>query len=49
MRAFEGCLLFDESHRAKSLHSGEGGKRGSKAAPRVMDLQRELPQARVVY
>ena len=52
----EGCLLFDESHKAKNLVSEEGedgkptkGKKSTKMAITVQNLQRECPKARVVY
>jgi len=54
---FEGCLVFDEAHKAKnavlsSSSSGGGGldeKASSKVAAAVIALQRALPKARVLY
>jgi hypothetical protein len=48
-KPFDGCLLFDESHRAKTLFVDGDSGTSSKAAQRVMDLQAALPDARVVY
>ncbi|KAL1504501.1 hypothetical protein AB1Y20_010904 [Prymnesium parvum] len=38
---FDGCLVFDESHRAKNIATKTGGC--------VLELQDSLPKARVVY
>lgn len=54
---FDGCLVFDEAHRAKNLvpqkgpdvGGGGGGARGSKTAEAVLAIQRLLPHARVLY
>lgn len=43
---FDGCLLFDECHRAKNYHSN---KRSTKTGSAVYKLQTALPKARVVY
>ena len=52
----DGCLLFDESHKAKNLVSEEdengkptAGKKSTKMALTVQNLQRDCPKARVVY
>ena len=45
---FEGGLLFDESHKAKNLFGGNGGK-PTKTGQAVLKLQTALPRARVVY
>ena len=45
--AFEGCLLFDECHKAKNWTGKE--ETSSKVAQAVLELQRVLPLARVVY
>ena len=45
--AFDGVLVFDESHRAKNLASS-GGK-GTKTGDMVLYLQNSLPNARVMY
>jgi hypothetical protein len=44
---FDGCLLFDECHKAKNL--GMNTINSSKTGVAVFDLQRKLPKARVVY
>ena len=48
---FEGCVMFDESHKAKNLTTGTSGngQKGSKAANAVAQLQDYCPNARVVY
>ncbi|CAG9461146.1 unnamed protein product [Pedinophyceae sp. YPF-701] len=51
-RDFDGVIAFDESHKAKNLHSedAEGSERNaSKTARCVAELQKVLPRARVVY
>ena len=40
---FNGCIIFDEAHKAKNL------QQDSKTAKLVIELQRRLPKARVVY
>ena len=44
--AWDGVLVFDECHKAKNF-SLEGG--GTKVAAAVIELQRLLPMARVLY
>ena len=44
---FEGCLLFDECHKAKNFTGKE--ETSSKVSQAVIELQRALPHARVVY
>ena len=46
-RAASGCLIFDECHKAKNFNAG--AETGSKVAACVIELQRRLPNARVVY
>ena len=49
---FDGCLVFDEAHRAKNLHKGGDGPnaaKGSKTADAVLAIQKTLPYARVLY
>ncbi|KAH8050072.1 hypothetical protein JL722_11607 [Aureococcus anophagefferens] len=51
---FDGCLFFDEAHRAKNLYptagvNGQLPKRPTKTGQAVKDIQARLPQARVVY
>ena len=46
-RAASGCLIFDECHKAKNHNAG--ADTGSKVAACVIELQRRLPNARVVY
>ena len=45
---YEGCLLFDECHKAKNFVPGKE-EASSKVAKAVIELQRSLPNARVVY
>ena len=46
-RDASGCLIFDECHKAKNFNAGADA--GSKVASCVIELQRRLPNARVVY
>ena len=46
--AFDGVIVFDESHKAKSMNVGDDTK-STKTAIAVRDLQLLLPHARVVY
>ena len=45
---FEGCLVFDECHKAKN-YSDKGGDKGTKVGAAVVELQKLLPRARVLY
>ncbi|ELU02275.1 hypothetical protein CAPTEDRAFT_182178 [Capitella teleta] len=45
---FEGCLIFDECHKAKNFDPRKE-QNSSKVALAVTTLQRLLPKARVVY
>ncbi|XP_065056159.1 uncharacterized protein LOC135684506 [Rhopilema esculentum] len=45
---FEGCLIFDECHKAKHFLPGNE-KSSTKVALAVTEIQRMLPKARVVY
>jgi len=45
---FDGCLVFDECHKAKNLVVGKEEK-SSRTARHVAEVQRRLPRARVVY
>ncbi|XP_066924417.1 uncharacterized protein [Clytia hemisphaerica] len=45
---FDGCLIFDESHKAKHFMPGKE-KSSTKVAVAVTNIQRLLPKARVVY
>ena len=48
--AFEGVLCFDEAHRAKHFVPGkEDSTLTTKVARSVIELQRRLPRAQVVY
>lgn len=42
-RNFSGCIIFDEAHKAKNIANG------TKTAKLVLELQRRLPKARIVY
>ena len=46
--AFDGCLVFDECHKAKNFIPGKE-QRSTKVALAVSMVQKMLPQARVVY
>lgn len=45
---FDGCLIFDECHKAKNFIPGKE-QRSTKVALAVSSVQRLLPKARVVY
>ncbi|KAK0418273.1 hypothetical protein QR680_013470 [Steinernema hermaphroditum] len=45
---FDGVIVFDECHRAKNLCPSAGSK-PTKTGRMVLELQKELPNARVVY
>ncbi|CAB0029995.1 unnamed protein product [Trichogramma brassicae] len=47
-KKFDGLIIFDECHKAKNLFPTGGGK-STKIGKAVLDLQNELPDARVVY
>ena len=46
--AFDGCLVFDECHKAKNFIPGKE-QRSTKVALAVCMVQKMLPRARVVY
>jgi hypothetical protein len=46
---YDGVLVFDECHKAKNLGSLGGTKSATKAALAVVEIQRRLPNARIVY
>ncbi|RVE49107.1 hypothetical protein evm_006228 [Chilo suppressalis] len=45
---FDGCIVFDECHKAKNLCPVGSGK-ATKTGLTALELQTRLPQARVVY
>lgn len=45
--AFDGCIIFDECHKAKNYKADSEG--GTKVGAAVVELQKALPGARVVY
>lgn len=45
---FDGCIVFDESHKAKNL-AVTGQAKPTKTGQAVLDLQMKLPKARIVY
>lgn len=45
---FDGCILFDECHKAKNLNPGKL-EASTKSGIAVKSLQERLPRARVVY
>ena len=48
---YDGAIVFDECHRAKNLWTGSssGGGKPTKTGLTVMELQKKLPKARIVY
>ncbi len=44
---FNGCLMFDECHKAKNIFENE--KNSSKTGLAVIEIQRLLPNARIIY
>ena len=44
---YDGCIVFDECHKAKNWTGKE--ETSSKVSQAVLELQRLLPRARVVY
>ncbi|KAK9855114.1 hypothetical protein WJX84_007868 [Apatococcus fuscideae] len=45
---FDGCIVLDEAHKAKSFVPGKEAQ-SSKVASSVLELQERLPASRVVY
>ncbi|CAJ2659104.1 unnamed protein product [Trifolium pratense] len=45
---FDGLIIFDECHKAKNLVP-EKGKKSTRTGEAVLDIQAQLPEARVVY
>ncbi|KAK7243900.1 hypothetical protein RIF29_38713 [Crotalaria pallida] len=45
---FDGLIIFDECHKAKNLVP-ERGKQPTQTGKAVLDIQAQLPEARVVY
>lgn len=45
---FDGCIVFDECHKAKNL-CPVGSSKPTKTGLRALEIQQLLPQARVVY
>lgn len=45
---FDGLIVFDECHKAKNLYS-TGSSKPTKTGLAVLDLQKKLPKARIVY
>lgn len=45
---FDGVIIFDECHKAKHLMTSAKAK-PTKTGQVVLDLQLELPKARIVY
>ena len=48
---FDGAIVFDECHRAKNLWTGSSSGQGkaTKTGTTVMELQKKLPKARIIY
>lgn len=47
-KEFEGLIIFDECHRAKNLVPN-GSSKATKTGQKVVELQNNLPNARIVY
>jgi len=47
-KGFEGCIFFDECHKAKNYAAGSDGG-GTKVSKVVVALQDQMPNARIVY
>lgn len=45
---FDGCIVFDECHKAKNL-CPTGSSKPTKTGLTALELQNRLPKARVVY
>ena len=45
---FDGVIVFDECHRAKNLEPS-GSLKPTKTGLKVLELQKKLPKARIVY
>ncbi|KAG4065553.1 hypothetical protein HA402_013323 [Bradysia odoriphaga] len=45
---FDGCIIFDECHKAKNL-CPTGSSKPTKTGLTALDIQNKLPKARVVY
>lgn len=45
---FDGCIVFDECHKAKNL-CPTGSSKPTKTGLTALELQNKLPKARVVY
>lgn len=46
---FEGCITFDECHKAKNLVASNSNGKPTQMGLAVLEIQRRLPNARVVY
>ncbi|RWS20093.1 Protein strawberry notch-like protein, partial [Leptotrombidium deliense] len=46
---FDGVIIFDECHKAKNLCPSSGSSKATKTGATVLELQRRLPKARIVY
>jgi P-loop containing NTP hydrolase pore-1 len=46
--SFDGCLLFDEAHKAKNFNAAKE-ESSTKVSQAVIAIQNSLPKARVVY
>lgn len=47
--SFDGVIVFDECHKAKNLCPTSSSSRPTKTGLTVMQLQKRLPKARIVY
>ena len=49
MLEFDGCIMFDECHKAKNLAPPAGSGKPTQVGLAVLELQQRLPRARIVY
>ncbi|XP_074602022.1 protein strawberry notch isoform X2 [Brevipalpus obovatus] len=46
---FEGVIILDECHKAKNLCPSSGTSKSTKTGATILELQKKLPKARIVY
>ncbi|XP_054166800.1 protein strawberry notch homolog 1-like [Oppia nitens] len=46
---FDGVIVFDECHKAKNLFPSSGSGKPTKTGLAVLEIQKKLPKARIVY
>ena len=47
--SYDGVIVFDESHRARTLYPSKGKTISTKTGLAVQGLQERLPSARIIY